>query len=54
MLLSLLKNNDNSQNPFDDCFYVKNLLKSMGNLTCFGQLEEIVVEVHRQLKLDLV
>lgn len=54
MLLSLIQNNDNSQNPFDDCFYIKNLLKSMGNLICFKNLEEIIQEIHRQFKLDLI
>jgi hypothetical protein len=54
MMLNILKNNDNSQNPFDDAYFTKQVLKSIGNLNCFRLLPQIMEEVYRQFKLDLI
>ena len=54
MLLNILKNNDNSQNPFDDAYFIKTVIKAIGNLNCFKLLPEITAEIYRQFKLDLI
>ena len=54
LLMRLLKENDNSENPFDDSYYLKQILKALGNLDCFKMLPEIAVEIYRQFKLDYI
>lgn len=52
--MRLLQENDNSENPFDDSFYIKQILKALGNLDCFKLLPEIATEIYRQFRLDYI
>jgi hypothetical protein len=52
LLIKLLSENDNSLNPFDDSFYLKQIIKSLGSLDSFIHMEEIGKEIYRQFKLD--
>jgi hypothetical protein len=48
----LLDENDNSENPFDDSFYVKQILISLGKLDNFKYMPQIASEIYRQFRLD--
>jgi hypothetical protein len=50
--LNLLKDNDNSENFFDDSCYLKQIIKSLGSLDNFKFMQEIAKEIYRQFKLD--
>lgn len=52
LLLKLLQENDNSENPMDDSHYLGQVLKSLGKLDNFKYLPAIAQEVFRQFKLD--
>jgi len=54
VLLRLLKENYNNENPFDDAFYIRQILQGLGNLNCFTLLPAIAKEVYRQFKLDCI
>lgn len=52
LFLKLLKENDNSENYFDDSCYLKQIIKSLGSLDNFKYMPEIAYEVYRQFKMD--
>lgn len=52
--MRLLSENDNSVNPFDDSFYIKTILKALGNLDCFKHINAIAHEIYRQFRLDYI
>jgi hypothetical protein len=54
LLLKLLKENDNSVNPYDDANYLKTIIASLGNVLNFKMMPEIAKEVYRQFKLDQI
>lgn len=54
LFLRLLKENDNYYNPFDDCFYMKQIIKALGRINSFKQMPDIAVEVFRQVRLAKV
>jgi hypothetical protein len=54
LLMKLLGENDNSLNPFDDSFFLKQIIKGLGRLDCFIHLINISKEIYRQFKLDLI
>jgi hypothetical protein len=54
MLLRVLKQNDNSENPFDDSFYLRDLIASLGNLDNVAMMPMIAEEIYRQFKLDQI
>jgi hypothetical protein len=45
--MKLLQENDNQENPFDDSFYIKQILKAMGNIDNFKYIPEIASEIYR-------
>ena len=52
MLFKVLEQSDNSENKFDDSFYIGHLLDSLGRLDNFTLMPVIAEEVLRQFKLD--
>lgn len=54
MLLRVLKQNDNSENPFDDSFYLRDLIASLGRLDNVPMMPIIAEEIYRQFKLDQI
>jgi hypothetical protein len=54
MLLRVLKQNDNSENPFDDSFYLRDLIASLGRLDNVMMMPVIAEEIYRQFKLDQI
>ena len=47
MLIKVLEQNDNSCNTFDDSFFVKDLLSSLGNLDNLSNMPKIASEILR-------
>ena len=54
MLLRVLKQNDNSENPFDDSFYLRDLIASLGRLDNVPMMPIIAEEIYRQFELDQI
>lgn len=50
--MKLLLENDNSENPFEDCGYLKTILKALGSLDNLKAMPDIAKEIYRQFKLD--
>jgi len=46
-LVKLLRENDNSENPFDDCFYISKLLANLGKLDDFYIMPDIAKEAQK-------
>jgi len=55
-ILSLLKENDNTLNPFNDCFYLESLIDACGNLrlSSLDSIEPLRIELVRFLQYDQV
>lgn len=51
-LLHLLQKNDNSMNKFDDTYYQSNILKSLLNCLNIANVNQILNEVNRFLKIE--
>ena len=47
MLIKVLEQNDNSENPFDDCFLIRDLLSALGNLANINLMPKIAAEIYR-------
>lgn len=54
MLMKVLEQNDNSSNPIDDSFYLKNLLSNLGRLDNLELMPKIASEIYRQFRLDQI
>ena len=54
VILKLLQENDNTENAFDDAFWVKRLLVSLGKLDDFKAMPLIAQQAEKYLTLDLV
>ena len=54
MLLKVLEQNDNSENYFDDSFYIRDILASLGRLDNLNYMVKIAREILRQFKLDQI
>ena len=54
LLLKLLKENDNSENFYDDGNFLKTIIESLGNVLNFKYMPEIAKEIYRQFKLDQI
>ena len=52
LLLRLLQQNDNCDNPFDDAYWLKNILEALGRCDDFSKLAAILKEVEKYLKID--
>lgn len=52
LMIRLLKENDNSENAFDDCFFIAKIIKNLGKLDNFKVLPQIATEINRQFNLD--
>ena len=52
LFIRLLRENDNSENAFDDCFLIGKLIKNMGKLDNFKYMPSIAEEIKRQFNLD--
>eukprot|EP01080_Neovahlkampfia_damariscottae_P005560 gene5560-9378_t len=50
-LLEILKNNDNSENKYSDCYYVGNIIKALGMIET-TQLDKVLKHVKRILVMD--
>lgn len=50
----MLEQGDNSDNQFDDSFYIKDILASLGRLDNLKYMHEIACEIYRQFKLDQI
>jgi hypothetical protein len=50
-LLEILKNNDNSDNKYSDCFYVGNIIQALGMIET-DQIEKVLKHVKRILVMD--
>jgi len=53
-LIKILNENDNSQNPFDDSFYLAQIVESLGNLDNCRFMVDIVTEIFRYFKLEMI
>jgi hypothetical protein len=51
-MLRLLRENDNSDNAFDDSFMQGKILANLGKLDNFSCMPEIAREVQKQFNLD--
>lgn len=47
MLIKVLEQNDNSENPFDDSFQIRDLLAALGNLDNINLMPKIAAEIYR-------
>jgi len=47
MLLRVLKQNDNSENAFDDSFYLRDLIASLGRMDNIPMMPTIAEEIYR-------
>ena len=47
ILIKLLRENDNSENAFDDCFMISKQLKNLGKLNNFTWMPAIATEIVR-------
>ena len=54
MLKRVLEQNDNSANDFDDSYFLRDVIASLGRLDCIPAMPEIAKEVYRQFKLDQI
>lgn len=54
MLLQVLEQNDNSDSYFDDSFYIRDILASLGRLDNLSYMARIASELLRQFKLDQI
>jgi hypothetical protein len=54
LFLKLLKENDNSENYYDDANYLKTIIECLGNVLNFKYMPEIAQEIYRQFKLDQI
>ena len=54
VLLRVLEQGDNSDNQFDDSFYIKDILASLGRLDNLPRMHQIACEIYRQFKLDQI
>lgn len=52
LMIRLVKENDNSENPFDDSFYISKLLANLGKLDNFDFLVEICSIIDNKFNLD--
>lgn len=51
-MIRLIKENDNSENPFDDSFYISKLLSNLGKLDNFDFLPQICSIIENKFNLD--
>ena len=51
-MLRLLRENENSDNAFDDCFLIGKILSNLGKLDNFSCMPEIAKEVSKHFNLD--
>jgi hypothetical protein len=51
-MIRLLRENDNSDNAFDDSFFIGKILSNLGKLDNFVSMPEIAKEVQRLFNLD--
>lgn len=54
MLLQVLAQNDNSNNDYDDSYYLRDLLAALGRLDNVKLMPQVAAEVYRQFKLDQI
>lgn len=54
MLMRVLEQNDNSENDFDDSFYLKDLIACLGRMDNISLMPAIASEIYRQFKLDQI
>ena len=54
ILLRLLQENDNSENAFDDAFYLAKLLANLGKLDDFSAMPVIAREALKYLQIDTI
>lgn len=47
LFVRLLKENDNSENAFDDCFYISKIIKNLGKLDNFKTMPQVAKEMTR-------
>jgi hypothetical protein len=47
LLLKLLKENDNSENFYDDANFLKTIISSLGNVLNFKYMPDIATEIYR-------
>ena len=47
ILIKLIKENDNSENPFDDCFFISKLLSNLGKLDDFSVMPDVAREAEK-------
>lgn len=52
LMLRLLRENENSDNAFDDCFLIGKILSNLGKLDNFSCMPEIAQEVQKHFNLD--
>ena len=52
LMMRLLRENDNSDNAFDDSFWIGKLLANLGKLSNFRSMSDIALELLRQFNLD--
>lgn len=52
--MRLLNENDNSENAFDDCFFMAKIIKNLGKLDNFKVLPQVANEINRQFNLDYI
>lgn len=51
-MIRLLRENDNSDNAFDDSFFIGKILSNLGKLDNFVAMPEIAKEIQRLFNLD--
>lgn len=51
-MIRLIRENDNSENPFDDSFYISKLLANLGKLDNFDFMPQIAQLIEKKFKLD--
>ena len=54
MLMQVLEQNDNSENDYDDSFFLRDVIASLGRLDNIDMMPKIAAEIHRQFKLDQI
>lgn len=54
LMLRLLRENDNSENAFDDCFLIGKILAYLGKLDNFPCMPQIATEILRHFNLDRI
>ena len=52
LMIRLLQENDNSENPFDDSFYLSKILANLGKLDNFDYMPQIAAQIEKKFNLD--